>query len=89
MFQETVFHVISPNDLSKALKYTCDYRRYSFKSEGLHYYNKQPYFFDSVKKAITKYGTEIATCTEFLVISKITGICLTQSDYYVRYVVSC
>ncbi|VVC25524.1 Hypothetical protein CINCED_3A023718 [Cinara cedri] len=85
-YVDTVYCIVHTDDLSIALKYTCDYRRYNKTAYGPNL-NKQPKFYNSVSSAITNNFIDLENA-KVLVLYKISGNTLTQSDYYVQYVVS-
>lgn len=80
-----MFHIVHESDLKKALKYTCDYRRYSYNYNETSNINKQPKFYcidDATLGTIKELNDK-----KLLVVSVIPGIIQTQSDYYIQYVV--
>lgn len=84
-----MFHAINVADLEIALKYTCDYRRYTNKYKCSSY-KKQPNFYNNIHLAID----DICRCIEdnnsivILILSKIRGFDdVLQCDYYIQYVV--
>lgn len=84
-----MFHVINVADLDIALKFTCDYRRYTNKY-SVSSYKKQPKFYNNVNLALDDICGYIEDDSSIvvLVLSKIHGFDETlQCDYYIQYVV--
>lgn len=87
--QDTVYHVINVADLEIALKYNCDYRRYTNKY-SISSYKKQPNFYNNVYLAVDDICRYIEDDSSIVVLILI-KICSSgealQCDYCVQYVV--
>lgn len=85
--QGTVFHGIHRDDLDLALKFNCDYRRYTRKHEGLYENGKHPNFYNSFSELL---NTTIHPITDIVVlVMKIltNNTPQSQCDYYIQYIV--
>lgn len=86
LLQETVFHGIHKDDLNIALKFNCDYRRYTKKRDGIYENFQHPMFYKSFSDLLNNTIHAI-TDINVLVLKIMTDTPKTQCDYYVQYIV--
>ncbi|XP_060840639.1 uncharacterized protein LOC132921574 isoform X1 [Rhopalosiphum padi] len=85
-YEETVFHGIHKDDLNIALKFNCDYRRYTKKRDGIYENFQHPMFYKSFSDLLNNTIHAI-TDINVLVLKIMTDTPKTQCDYYVQYIV--
>jgi len=86
LLQNTVFHGVHSDDLNTALKFNCDYRRYTRKREGIYENSQHPMFYNSFSDFLTTTIHPISDIN-VLVLKIMTKAPKTQCDYYIQYVV--
>lgn len=86
LLQNTVFHGVHRDDLNTALKFNCDYRRYTRKHEGIYENSQHPMFYNSFSDLINRTVHPISDIN-VLVLKIITKALKTQCDYYIQYIV--
>lgn len=87
LLQDTVFHGVHKDDLDIALKFNCDYRRYTRKREGIYENSQHPMFYNSFSDLLNKIVHPISDI-HVLVLKIMTKAPKTQCDYYIQYVVN-
>ncbi|XP_022180396.1 uncharacterized protein LOC111040696 [Myzus persicae] len=85
-YETTVFHGVHKDDLNTALKFNCDYRRYTRKREGIYENSQHPMFYHSFSDLLNKTIHPISDIN-VLVLKIMTNTPKTQCDYYIQYVV--
>ncbi|XP_003245025.1 uncharacterized protein LOC100568766 [Acyrthosiphon pisum] len=85
-YENTVYHGVHRDDLSTALKFNCDYRRYSRKREGIYENSQHPMFYNSFSDLLNKTIHPISDIN-VLVLKIMTKAPKTQCDYYIQYLV--
>lgn len=89
MLQQTVFHAVHRDDMDVALKFNCDYRRYSRKNEGIYENNKHPMFYNRFSDMLDRIGIiHSKSVIKVLVLKILSNAPKSQCDYYVEYVVT-
>ncbi|XP_025194725.1 uncharacterized protein LOC112594249 [Melanaphis sacchari] len=85
-YEDTVFHGVHKDDLNIALKFNCDYRRYTKKRDGIYENSQHPMFYKSFSDLLNNTIHPIADIN-VLVLKIMTDTPKTQCDYYVQYIV--
>ncbi|XP_025414822.1 uncharacterized protein LOC112686650 [Sipha flava] len=85
-YEEIVFHGVHRDDIDTALKFNCDYRRYTRTRVVAHSDGQHPLFYNSVSDLLNNAGYHISDL-RVLVLRILTRKPKTQCDYYIEYLV--